>query len=91
MTPALKKKILDAAHSLTFYEAHILLETYEQLKAENTALRKALEYYADENEWIDYKAECSHNGVTERVHSHFDDDFGAQARAALDINEMNET
>lgn len=46
-------------------------------------IKEALEFYANENEWIDYKAECSYKNHTMRVHSHFDDDFGAKARAAL--------
>ena len=47
---------------------------------ETKRLREALEFYADYEEWVDYKAVCT-DGTG--VDSHFDGDMGQRAREAL--------
>jgi len=44
---------------------------------------EALEYYGDREEWFDYKAVGTHEGIPHAVDSHFDGDLGAKAREAL--------
>lgn len=64
------------------------IDQLEEAKQEIASLREALEFYADYEEWVDYKAVCA-DGT--EVDSHFDGDMGQRARDALGIATPEET
>jgi hypothetical protein len=67
--------------------ARLKLRDDKKLVERIKALRECLKFYADENEWIDYKAVCE-DGT--EVDSHFDGDMGAKAIAALIADEKED-
>jgi len=57
--------------------------TIDILLAHIDKLEVVLRYYADEHEWLDYKAYARVGNKLCRVDSHFDGDNGKRAREAL--------